>query len=59
MNPRPFAGILGRSRRTPRATVTCPECDVTWRGTVDDPCWACEREGAAIVATAPAVRLRS
>jgi hypothetical protein len=25
--------------------LRCDHCDVMWRGTSDEPCWSCGREG--------------
>jgi hypothetical protein len=27
--------------RPQKLTVSCPDCDVTWRGTLRDACWHC------------------
>jgi hypothetical protein len=27
--------------RPAKLTVACPDCDVTWRGTLRDRCWNC------------------
>ncbi|MDP6975730.1 MAG: hypothetical protein QF575_04105 [Acidimicrobiales bacterium] len=26
-------------------TLTCPRCEVTWRGRPAEPCWSCGAEG--------------
>lgn len=30
-----------RRLRPTKLTVACPRCEVTWRGTLRDPCWNC------------------
>lgn len=30
-----------RPLRPAKTTVACPQCDVTWRGTLRDRCWNC------------------
>ncbi len=32
-----------RRLRPAKLTVACPQCDVTWRGTLRDACWNCGR----------------
>jgi len=32
-----------RRLRPTKLTVACPDCDVTWRGTLRDRCWNCGR----------------
>lgn len=40
-----------------RKTVACPDCDVTWRGTLDDECWSCGQAGITITAKPMAVKI--
>ncbi len=57
--PRVHSAPRGRASesRLPRVTIYCPDCDVTWRGSVHDACWSCGTMGQAERATAPQVRV--
>lgn len=41
MTRQELRGAKVRRLRQPKMTVACPQCDVTWRGTLRDPCWHC------------------
>ena len=36
----------GRLRDHGWVSMQCADCDVKWRGAVDDPCWACGTTGS-------------
>ncbi len=42
--------------RPAKLTVACPHCDVTWRGTLRDPCWNCGRR-ETVEAAPPQVKI--
>ncbi|MCB0996503.1 MAG: hypothetical protein KDB21_15520 [Acidimicrobiales bacterium] len=56
MAAEPVAATVPRHRRL---TVSCPHCDVTWRGTLLDACWACGRPDVAQEAPLPQVKVVS
>lgn len=57
MAAEPVAARATKTAPHRRCTVSCPHCDVTWRGTLRDPCWACGRHGVAQEAPLPQVKV--